>query len=234
MINKKKKTTNDNQTDDKQEEKTTNDNQTDDKQKEEKITDEKKTEEKTTEVKEESEKKNNLESSIWADFSNVSYVLNIVNDSYANVKLNGIKDIKGALAVYFSDKKENEEEVLNNYKKYYNKSSDFEWNTVDDKYTTSLSSKAYQLWKENKDIYIHIIQIAEGTNKDSLSALDFEKVKVVVASAKIEKKDTEDHTIADGKIPQTGINNTILLAIGVGTIVVIASIIGYKKYKNIK
>lgn len=48
------------------------------------------------------------------------------------------------------------------------------------------------------------------------------------------KKDEKDETTADGKIPQTGVDNTILWAIGVGAIIAIAGIIRYKniKYKS--
>ena len=176
------------------------------------------------------------ENKLWADFSNATYALNIVDNENATVKINGINDIKGALAVYFSSKEETEEEVLNNYKKYYNKSADFEWCLVDDTNTTSLSKKAYELWKENSDIYMHIVQIAEAKAEDSLSALDYENVKVVVSSVKINKPDVKvnDKTTADGKIPQTGLDNKVVFTIGVVMFIAAISFVGYKKYKDIK
>ena len=175
------------------------------------------------------------ENKLWADFSNATYALNIVDNENATVKINGINDIKGALVVYFSSKEETEE-VLNNYKKYYNKSADFEWCLVDDTNTTSLSKKAYELWKENSDIYMHIVQIAEAKAEDSLSALDYENVKVVVSSVKINKPDVKvnDKTTADGKIPQTGLDNKVVFTIGVVMFIAAISFVGYKKYKDIK
>ena len=176
------------------------------------------------------------ENELWADFSKVTYTLNIVDNEHATVKINGLNGIKGALIAYFSSKEETEEEVLNNYKNYYNKSDDFEWCTVDDTNTTSLSSKAYELWKENSDIYMHIVQIAEAKDEDSLSALDYETVKVVVPSVKINilEEKSSDKTTAEGKLPQTGIDNAVLFTISVVAIAIVVSFVGYRKYKNIK
>lgn len=185
---------------------------------------------------------------IWANLSNATYTLNVVDDNHATVKINGISDIKGALVVYFSSKEETEEEVLNNYKKYFDKSEDFEWCLVDDTNTTSLSSKAYELLKGNSDIYMHIVQIAEAEDKDSLSALDHDNVKVIVPSVKIDKTEKEtdikvenekktdgkDETTAEGKLPQTGMDNTVLFTIYVVAIVTVVGFVGYRKYKNIK
>lgn len=83
---------------------------------------------------------------------------------------------------------------------------------------------------------MHIVQIAE----DSLDALDYNNVKVIVPSVKINKTENEkkidgkDDTTADNNLPQTGIYNTVLFTISVVAIVTVISFIRYRKYKNLK
>ena len=47
-------------------------------------------------------------------------------------------------------------------------------------------------------------------------------------------KDGKDETTADEKLPQTGINQTTLIAIAIIAIVAVAAFFGVRKYKNIK